>query len=87
MTEKFINAGNAAQLSTLNKREDIISLEEIEARIIEACQAGQFRINCPNVLLNNPATIPYLEEIGYVVGEEFEQLNTRYREISWRGSE
>ena len=85
MTEKFINAGNAAQLSNLNKREDAICLEEIKARIVEACQAGQFRINCPNVLLKYPITIPYLEELGYVVGKEFKQSNSLYREISWRG--
>ena len=87
MTEKFINAGNAAQLSNLNKREDAICLEEIKARIVEACQGGTFSIACPQELLKYPITIPYLREHGYVVGEEFEQLNSRYREISWRGGE
>jgi len=85
MTEKFINAGNAAQLSTLNKREDAINLEEIEKLIIEACQRGIFSVICPQELLKYPITIPYLKELGYTVGEEFEQLNSRYREISWRG--
>ena len=87
MTENFINAGNAAQLSNLNKREDAICLEEIKARIVEACQGGTFSIDCPQELLRYPITIPYLEGLGYVVGKEFEQSNSRYREISWRGGE
>lgn len=87
MTENFINAGNAAQLSNLNKREDAICLEEIKARIIKACQGGTFSIDCPQELLRYPITIPYLKGLGYVVGEEFEQSNSLYREISWRGGE
>lgn len=83
-----INAGQAKKLTDLRRRLDPNKLDYVMTLIRDAISKpnSNYSIVCLATYLDLPMR-KFLEGIGYKIGEEYEALNSRWREINWKEGE